>query len=393
MSLLGRVQQLSEQIGPRGSATAAEGNAANAVSKYLTDYGLSPEHLPFLSVTSAYSPLAVATGAVLVGLFLFWQPQAVGAAAAAILAIGALIAAALELNSRDNPLRWVVPTGRSENIIARVPARSIDSAAGSANMVPPPLLVTAHLDAPRAPLLFSTPGWRRFARALVPLTMGAIAILAVLFVIGIVTDARTLREIALIPGAVVVLAFALLLQAANSPFSPGANDNASGVSVALDLAERLSRQPMTRRKVVLAFTGCGEVGAYGFNALRVTHDSELRGSTHLVVDAVGGQAGRDIGPSIVSGDPRMRRLAEGVIARHPELDVRVADASFTPAELAVSARHGVIALGLSALDSGGAPPNWRRTSDIAADVSEATLGRAAEFAWQLIQALDAEDCA
>lgn len=46
-----------------------------------------------------------------------------------------------------------------------------------------------------------------------------------------------------------------------TPFSPGANDNASGVAVVLELARRLARDRLRQTEVWLAFTDGEEVGA------------------------------------------------------------------------------------------------------------------------------------
>src|SRR5262245_6401037 len=110
MSLLGHVQHLSEDSGPRGSTTDDESKASEYVEQQLQSFGLHTQRQRFLSATSAYSPFALATGAVLVAVFLFWQPQPVGAAAAFLLGLVVLISIWCELILRDNPLRWVIPT-------------------------------------------------------------------------------------------------------------------------------------------------------------------------------------------------------------------------------------------------------------------------------------------
>jgi uncharacterized metal-binding protein len=378
------VQELLKGIGPRGSATEGEHNAANVVAEQLVELGLQPERHAFVSATSAYSPLAVAAGAVLVSVFLFWQPQSAAAAAAALLAGATLIAAVLELKSRDNPLRWVVPTGNGASIFAR---------SSGSDAQRPAMLVTAHLDTARTPALLRSPGARGFARALIYLTLAATTALVVLYVVGTTSGARALREIALIPAAVVLLAFVLLLQAANSPYSEGANDNASGVAVALALAERVIDQPLANHDVVFAFTGCAEVGGYGLNALLKGPLATQRPAAHVIVDAVAGQSGQALGPTVDgrAANARLIAVADGVIARCPELNARAARAAVAPPELSLSARRGVPALALSALAADGLPPNWRSQTDTTANVDPVTLERAAEFAWQLLRALDAED--
>jgi hypothetical protein len=392
MSLLGHVQHLSEDIGPRGSTTDDENKASDYVEQQLQSFGLHTQRQRFLSATSAYTPFALATGAMLVAVFLFWQPQPVGAAAAFLLGLVVLISIWRELSLRDNPLRWVIPTDFSQNVLSTIPSQT--------ERKQPPILITAHVDTHRMPLLFSSPGWRRLFHTLVPLGLVCMIALTALFAIGIFSDARILRQIALAPGAIVLILFLLLLQAARSPFSKGANDNASGVAVALDLAERLAQQPLQTRDVILGFTGCQEVGGYGVDALISANRDRLRGAIHLVIDHVGGENGRNYGPSVIRSERFLRRvnsdlklLATADQAAHafPALDARQQDFSQAYSELSIGAKHGLRVIGLSALTEAGTLPNWHVPGDVIANLSEDTLVRSAQFAWHLLQAIDAED--
>lgn len=52
---------------------------------------------------------------------------------------------------------------------------------------------------------------------------------------------------------------ALCIEADRTPFTAGANDNASAVGLVLTLAEALVKQPLQHTRVWLACTGCEEV--------------------------------------------------------------------------------------------------------------------------------------
>ena len=393
MSLLGHVHQLSEVIGPRGSTTEGEAKASDYVQRQLSALGLRPERQLVLSATSAYAPFILALGASLLGLLLFWQPQPVGAAAACIIGVTALASTLLELTFTGNPLRWVIPTGWGNNVSAVVPAAMQDEKR-------PPILITAHVDTHRTPLLFSSPGWRRIFRMIMPAGLACMATLNVLFVAGVFSNAQALRQIALIPGAVVAVIFLLMLQAAASPFTNGANDNASGVAVALVLVERLARQPLQHRDVIVVFTACEEVGAYGADAFMSANRRNLRGAIHLVIDHVGGLRGRDFGPSIIRSerflrrvecDPRLVQIAESVARAQPELRATVRDFDLAYSELSVGAKHGLRSLGIIGLTPEGDLPNWHVRDDVIANINEATLERTVEFVWCLLRAIDAEE--
>jgi hypothetical protein len=392
MSLLGFVKHLSEDIGPRGSTTENEHKALDFAQEQLSELGLQPQRHSFLSATSAYSPFAVGAGMMLIALLLFWQSQPVGAAAATVIGVTVLIATVMELSLRSNFLRWVIPTDRSQNVWAVISAHD-----GASR---PPILITAHVDTNRTPWLFRTPSWRRVFHALIPLGMMCMLALVGLFALGIASPARNLREIALVPGIVILLIFLLMLQAANSPFTPGANDNASGVAVALKLAGELARQPLHNRDVIVAFTGCEEVGGYGADALMNALRDRLRGAVHLVIDHVGGLAGRDLGPSVIRSerflvryhsDPKLLAIADGIMGQRPELRARAQDFNRAYSELTTGARHGLRTVGLFALDDDGSLPSWHVSGDVAATLNETTLERSFEFAHVFVRALDAED--
>lgn len=395
MSLLEHIRHLCEDIGPRGSATEGEAKAADYVQRCLGELGLQPERHAVLSATSAYAPYILVTGATLLGAFLFWQPQPVGAAAAFVLAATALGITLLELTFKDNLLRWVIPTGWSQNILATVPATAQDEKR-------PPILITAHLDTHRTPLLFSSPAWRRVFRVIMPAGLGCMAALVVIFAIGIFSPARTLRELALAPSAVVAAIFLLMIQAAASPFTRGANDNASGVAVALDLAAKLVQHPLQHRDVIVAFTACEEVGAYGAEALIRAQRHKLRGAIHLVIDHVGGLPGRNFGPTVVRSekflrrvacDPHLVQMAQRIADARPDLCAMVRDFDLAYSELSIGAKYGLRTLGLIGLTPEGDLPNWHTSADVIGNLNEATLERTAEFAWHLLQAIDAEDAA
>ena len=61
-------------------------------------------------------------------------------------------------------------------------------------------------------------------------------------------------------------AVALNLDIARSPVVPGANDNATGVAAALDLARALAAEPLEHTEVLVALVGSEESGMGGFHA-------------------------------------------------------------------------------------------------------------------------------
>lgn len=377
MSLVGTIEHLAGVIGPRGSATQPERDAADWLNTELTALGFAPQQQPFVSATSTVWPVIYAAGAVLLSLFFFWQPQPVGAGAALVLTGVTLISFILHLRLRENPLRWITPNDDSRNVVVTVPALAATQ---------PPLLITANLDSPRAA--------RNASRPLLLLTLAGMALLVVLFAIGIPNNSQALRQIALVPG---VIALVLLLQrvmALRAKATAGANGNASGVSIALDLARRLQQQPLAGRNVILAFTGCGEIEGAGLKALLKNRAAELKGAAHIAISHAGGNLPlaiirREQYTAAIEGDARLAALGEQVAQACGE-SIQVRDFNLANGELSIGAKHELRAIGLMRLDSAGLPMNWRTTGDTVNTVEEASLQQAADFAWQWIQAIDSE---
>jgi hypothetical protein len=186
-----------------------------------------------------------------------------------------------------------------------------------------------------------------------------------------------------------------MLQAELTPFSKGADDNASGVATVLRLAERLNREPLQHTEVIVVFTGCEEVGCYGADAFIQAHKAHWRNPILLVIDQVGG-AGAN--PCVVRGerflaaapsDPGLLAIADRVMAEQPELGATTLSLSTAYGELSMGVKHGLRSIALGALRQNGPSPDWHKPSDTIASVDESVLERSLELAWQLLQGIDA----
>jgi hypothetical protein len=393
MTSLDHMRALCQTIGPRGSTSEEEAKASDYVFDQVAALGYTPHRQMFMSALSAYAPYALFAALLLLSIVLFWQMQPVGAAAAFILTAMALVSVVLELQFKSNPLRWLLPVEQSQNVYTRIPAQlATEPAVGGTQT----LVITAHVDTHRTPLVFRSPFWLQVFGVLMPAGIISAVLLLAMFAAGIVVPALLLRQIALLPGVVMLLILALMLQADRTPYSPGADDNASGVATVLALAERLKDAPLQRTDVVAVFTGCEEVGDYGADAfLRAKRTVLGPGPVmHMVIDQVAG-AGTD--PCVVRGerflvaapsDPALLTLAERVIAAHPELNATMLSLSTAYGELSVGVKNGYRAIAIGSLRKDGASPNWHKPSDTMDNIDESALARSQELAWHLLQAID-----
>ena len=111
---------------------------------------------------------------------------------------------------------------------------------------------------------------------------------ALLFTLTLLTPWRWLLWAMPFLALIQLSALALCLHADFTPFSPGANDNASGAAVCLEIASYLQNEPLDHTKVYFAFTGCEEVGARGIKAFldQYAHDLD-KNTIFIILDEVG----------------------------------------------------------------------------------------------------------
>jgi len=384
MTAMDHVRYLAETIGPRGSTTPAEARAAQYAADALRGLGLEPTVEPFTGAKSAWYPYVLFSAIMLAGTVLFWAAGRAGAIAALILALIALGSVLLELAFRPNLFRAVLPKGRSQNVWARIPP---------AGDVKTRVVLLGHLDTHRTPLVFSTNAWLRLFKTLVPLGLVCSVVLTVLFAVGIVSPGMGWRLASLPPAAVLLGILALTVQADLTPFTTGANDNASAVGIVLHTAERLRAEPLAHTEVWAVLSGCEEVGCYGADAFARAHKAELGRAVWIALDSVGSR-GRPVfitretfllpAPS----DPDLVALAERIAAAHPELGAEGDAFAGAYSEGAIGFKHGFRVLTLTSAPRGGVFTEWHRPTDTVANLDPGVLARSEEFLWALLRALD-----
>lgn len=385
MTAMDHIRYLAKTIGPRGSTTAKEAEAARYAAQVLQEAGLEPVIEPFISARSAWYPYALFSGVMLVGELMFWIGGRWGAIVALVLAVLALASVLLELAFRPNPLRWLLPKGRSQNVWARLQPRG---------EVREHVVLLGHLDTHRTPLVFSTDRWVKLFNVLVPVGLVSSLLLMILFAIGIAAMGWLWRVLSL-PFALILLGiFLLTLQADFTPYTAGANDNASGAGVVLSTAERLKKEPLAHTAVWAVLSGCEEVGCYGADAFAQAHRDELGKAAWITLDSVGG-AGSSLGYMTSEtflltsrSDPNLLALAKDIAARHPELDAQAYAFRGAYTEGVIGCKHGFRVLTLGGYKRGGALPEWHRPTDVVENLDPQVVARAETFLWELLQGID-----
>jgi hypothetical protein len=387
MSAMDHIRFLAETIGPRGSTTKNEAEAADYAARVLSGMGLDPVRESFTSAVSAWYPYALSNELLLVAAACFWVGGRWGAIAALIVALLALVSVILELLFRPNPLRWMLPKGKSQNVWARIEP----SEQAVTNLV-----LTAHLDSHRTPMVFSTDLWLRVFQTLVPLGLLSTVLMVILFVVGVFAPSGAVKILVALPAAVSLGILLLTLQADQTRFTPGANDNASGAGVALSLARRLADAPLRSVRAWVVLTGCEEVGCYGAEAFAAAHGAELGAAIWITLDSVGGLTAdpvylrKETFLLTSASDPRLLAHADHIARERPELAAHPRDFAGAYTEGAIAARHGFRVLTLMALPRHGPLPGWHRPTDTLEGVDPNVVHRTEEFAWEIIQRIDRE---
>ena len=282
----------------------------------------------------------------------------------------------------------------SQNVIATSPNKSAH---------PVRLIITANYDAGRAALAYRdvfratsarlrrllgnrAPGWLGW------LTIATVWLLATAIMRIAGGSKSTVGAVQLVPTVALVIAAPLLLDLAGADWSPGANDNASGVAVAMALAAALDAAPPAGVAVDLVLTGAGEGGGIGLGKYLRANRRTLKPSSAIVFGVAPTGGGRPrwwVGdgqffPLRTSGT--LRNLAAETAAAEPHLHAAPhRGRSATPALSALKRRLPAIAIGC--LDDRGLAPHSHQAGDTEDNLDSKSLDEALQFALMLVDAI------
>ncbi len=385
---LAHVRHLSETIGDRGSCTPQVKRASEYVVDRLNLLGVrSILTQPFKAIPGTYYPYALSFGSALIGsmLALAFGNRYAFILAAFLNALG-FFGMLAETEFTSSWVRWLLPKATTQNVMGVV------SPTGAVHRR---VVLNAHLDTHRTPIFYSSRKWHTLFSTLVGLTLLSMALGAVALGTSALFDWRWMRWLSLILAIVQIFALALCLHAEFTPFTPGANDNASGVGVILGLAERLIASPLNHTEVHLVFTDCEEAGAYGIQAYLDAHANELGEDTvYIVLDEVGNGTIKFLTEDGLvikhKTHPYALELAHAASSACPEIRVfKGSGVAYTDA-LPVT-KLGLIALTLCTLPPRGSgnESHWHQMSDTFEHIEPKDLTNTHDLTWQILKLVDA----
>ncbi|CAN5558878.1 M28 family peptidase [soil metagenome] len=329
-------------------------------------------------------------------------------------ALGLLAATSmyLDLNGRLYLLRRLFFRRASQNVVSR---------GGNAD-APAKLLIVANLDAARTGAFFDPKRMRRVERTAryLPAPYGPLrivfwALAALLPLLGLRmagVDSGAISALQLIPTLILLIGIFGLVDIELSDVVQGANTNASGVAVALELGAELQANPPDNLDAWVVVTGGGECTSEGMRSFIRSHRREFDppGTFVLNLSSVGrGELRYVISQGLAVSfemDRRLIELCDALAGSDSIADAagheknKPGDSGASPpralpfrtgfADEAFPARIARLRpISLTALGPGGiVPPGYHAAGDTVEHVDGGALENARSFALELISAID-----
>jgi hypothetical protein len=326
---------------------------------------------------SIFQPHLVGSLLMLLAFAIFPLGGRTTAVLAALLSILVLVSELQELGFQNNFYRLILPKGDSQNVHAVVqPAAEHRQ----------DLVLVGHLDSQRTPLIFRTPGWVKTYDRFTTVLFITFILQVVLYSLAIFFPWSWIWY-ATIPTAIcAVLLAALCIQADSTPFTAGANDNATAAGLVLALANQFVKNPLQHTRVLAVCSGCEEVQHYGMIDWYKRHRAELKNPHALVFEMLGcaGPAWLTKEGIIVpfKADADMVALIERLSREHPEWGAYETKVSGGNTEMADAVRAGVPAITLFGMTRDGVAPYWHQVEDTFDKMDPIVM----EKTWSLVNA-------
>lgn len=379
------LKHLAVTIGPRGSTTPQERQAAEYARQRFETLGLQTHWEEFISPKTGWRPFSAAALIGMGSVLLFWAGGQIGALIAGLAMAIVSTSVFMEMYFQPNPLGRLMLKGPSQNVWARIPA---------ADQAKRRLLIVSHLDTHRTPWAFSSIGRLAFFNRMTTLGVAGFVLAALFYLLAAFVDLSSVRWLAFFLIPIYLIVLGLTWQPDTTPYSQGANDNGSGASVALSLAERLARSPLKQIEVWVLCSGCEEVGSQGVQAFVKRHKSELPGLVAINIDNVGSQ-GAGVCYISVEGmvipykaAPELLCLAETIRAERPDFNAYARPFTTMHTDATCLMVNQVPSLSFVGLRPNGQIPNWHQVTDTFERVDATTVEQTEEFVLELLQRLD-----
>ncbi len=381
---LERIRFLSEEIGPRGPTSEGERKATEFAEAEFQKMGLRPVMESFKSARSIFQPHLIGSLGMLFAFIIFPLGGTTTAVIAALISILVLVTELMELGFQNNLYRLILPKGESQNVHAVIPP--VGEHTGD-------LVIVGHLDSQRTPFIFRSPRHVKFYDNFVTVVFITFILQVVLYSLSVIFPWYWVWY-ATIPTAICsILLAAICIEADTTPFTAGANDNATAAGMVLTLAQEFAKNPLEHTRVWAVCTGCEEVQHYGMIDFYRRHLGDLNNPKALVFEMLGcaGPAWLTREGIIVpfKADPGLVGIVEGLAKEHPEWGAYPAKISGGNTEMADAVRNKIPAIALFGMTREGIAPYWHQRADTFDKMDVDVMERTWELTRALIREIDA----
>jgi hypothetical protein len=381
------LRHLSVVIGPRGSTTQNEELAAEYCLRHFQELGINAQIQEFSSPKTGWRQHSLAAAIGLISIGLAWFGGSTGSVISAIIMIATTTSVILELYFQPNLLRFFMPKSKSHNVIARVNPN---------DEVKKQLLIVSHIDSHRTPWVFTTKNRLRLLHIITTLGTISFFLSTIIFLIMTFVDWEILRWVLLLFIPIFLFLFILTFQPDTTPFTKGANDNASGAAIILDIARKVVEEPLRNLEIWILCSGSEEVGSYGIQAFIKENKSALKNFWGINIDNVGGKG---VGVCYTSSEgmifrvnpsPELIRLADQVKADLNKIEIYSLPYNMLHTDGTCMMLNGIPTISIVGLTPGGEIPDWHRQSDIFNNIDPVTVNNNELFVSELLHRINSE---
>jgi hypothetical protein len=380
---LAHVRTLSIDIGPRGPTRSGERQGAEYARTKFEQSGLKPVWEVFKSARSIFHPHLLGSILMLAAFIIFPLNGRLTAIIAAAITVLVIVSEVQELGFQKNLFRLLVPKAESQNVFAIIPPKGEHKR---------DLVLVGHVDSQRTPLIFRSAKWVKAYDRFTMIAFGGFILQALLYSLAAVFAWNWVWWISILSAICALLLGAMCIEAELTPFTAGANDNATAVGLVLTMASQLVGSPLENTRVFAVVTGCEEVQHYGMIDFFQRHREEMKAPQAIIFEMLGcaGPAWTTREGIIVpfTSDPRLVATAERLSAEHPQWKAYPAKISGGNSELSDAVRFKVPAITMFGLKADGEAPFWHQQSDTFDKMDPEVMERTWEFAWAMAQEID-----
>ena len=374
--------KLAVEIGPRGACTEGERKAADFIKERFAERGLEISVQEFRTITTySYLYVIYLSIAIACGVLSYWFPYYAAPVAIAIAVLFALDLETFPLLSR------LLPHGTSRNVIGEIPAEG-----GEVRLV-----VVAHYDSARAALSFH-PRMVKSFRTSFSMMIGSVFVVAALALSNLAVRAFAgssnfwVWVATLVASAYLLLPLVFMLhREAAMDYTPGANDNASGVATMLALVDKMSEPESRLPGVMFVATGAEEVGTAGMIEFLKANGERVKEALIVNLDNLGTGHLCYIdceGMLLPHRSSSVLLWLSWLVVKKKDFPIWQAPYRLLSTDATPALARGYSAMSVMAFDDEGGLPNWHWQTDTVDNINMENIEVARGFLWNLVRKLD-----